>query len=226
MAAKKEAEDKLKKAEALASANSQSQSQMTLKERQDFLEEHISQEMAELSKIVNQQRDSANEETYDFAMLRITKKNGQEVHEEIFEPPSGVIGVKDFSNDHPAQAKKDDQTSQKESKNEESQPVPKVKPEVRVKQLKKALDLKNQLESEQNDDQKLLNSKSKASKEDIVAVQSKTELNTNNKLTNKIHEHEKMKSLADARQRVIETANEALQAKAEVKAAVKYKVKA
>ena len=55
-----------------------------------------------------------------------------------------------------------------------------------------------------------MNSKSKASKDDIVAVQSKTELNTNNKLTNKIHEHEKMKSLADARQRVIETANEAL----------------
>jgi len=41
-------------------------------------------------------------------------------------------------------------------------------------------------------------------------VQSKTELNTNNKLTNKIHEHEKIKSMADAKQKVIETANEAL----------------
>lgn len=55
--------------------------------------------MAELSKIVNQQKDSPNEESYDFAMLRITKKNGQEVHEEIFEPPTGVIGVKDSAND-------------------------------------------------------------------------------------------------------------------------------
>jgi hypothetical protein len=71
---------------------------MTLKERQQFLEEHISQEMAELSKIVNQQKYSPNEESYDFAMLRITKKNGQEVHEEIFEPPTGVIGVKDSGN--------------------------------------------------------------------------------------------------------------------------------
>jgi hypothetical protein len=104
---------------------------MTLKERQEFLEQHISSEMAELSKIVNQQKDTSNEESYDFAMLRITKKNGQETHEEIFEPPTGVIGVKDV-------------------KDEDS--VPKVKPEIRVKQLKKALDLKNKLESEQNED--------------------------------------------------------------------------
>ena len=85
-----------------------------------------------------------------------------------------------------------------------------MKPDVRVKQLKKALDLKNKLESEENEDQKLLHSKSKASKNDIVQVQSKTELNTNNKLTNKIHEHDKIKSMADAKQKVIETANEAL----------------
>jgi len=45
-----------------------------------------------------------------------------------------------------------------------------VKPDVRVKQLKKALDLKNKLESEENEDQKLLHSKSKASKNDIVQV--------------------------------------------------------
>jgi hypothetical protein len=45
-------------------------------------------------------------------------------------------------------------------------------------------------------------------------------------LTNEIHEHQKIKSLADAKQKVIETANEELQAKAEVKAAVKFKVKA
>lgn len=32
--------------------------------------------MAELSKIVNQQKESSNDESYDFAMLRITKKNG------------------------------------------------------------------------------------------------------------------------------------------------------
>ena len=147
-------------------------------------------------------------------MLRITKKNGQETHEEIFEPPAGVIGVKDIDSDKTKLTKKDEDSALK------------VKPDVRVKQLKKALDLKNKLESEENEDQKLLHSKSKASKNDVLQLQSQTELNTNNKLTNKIHEHEKIKSMADAKQKVIETANEALQAKAEVKAAVKFKLKA
>jgi hypothetical protein len=40
-------------------------------------------------------------------MLRITKKNGQETHEEIFEPPTGVIGVKDSSIDQIKQTKKE-----------------------------------------------------------------------------------------------------------------------
>ena len=93
-------------------------------------------------------------------MLRITKKNGQETHEEIFEPPAGVIGVKDIDSDKTKLTKKDEDSALK------------VKPDVRVKQLKKALDLKNKLESEENEDQKLLHSKSKASKNDVLQLQS------------------------------------------------------
>ena len=44
-------------------------------------------------------------------MLRITKKNGQETHEEIFEPPAGVIGVKDIDSDKTRLTKKDENSA-------------------------------------------------------------------------------------------------------------------